>query len=431
MAVKLGNTSLSPRRRPSQNMMIECCLGLVTVDRESASIRLVHYALQEFFRDQREEIFPSGEDQIAETCITYLFFDEFVRGCCEDEAAIERLMKDFPFLQYASSYWGHHVRLSHCSKIYELALRVLHSPPRRALSIQIHHFSQGYRTEYWEPDEANSHNAFHCACAFGLQTAVCNILDSENADIDAATAIGNTALIRAASSGYVDLIKLLLIRGADPMKANWYGTALHCAAEAGQCESIRLLLDSGINVDLRDTFGRTPLHCASDQRHVLAMELLLDMGADPNARDNTGVMLIHDAVQVGDERIMRRLLRDVRVDISATTNRESTALHYAAIGGHANVVRMLLDVGVEIDARDDSGRTALHLAAAWGRQDVVRLLLEAGASVNAKTDDRATARYLAAIANHESIQQLLLEYGAEKGVFHYLDDSAHSAAEIM
>lgn len=426
MAVKLGNTSLSPRRRPSQNMMIECCLGLVTVDRESASIRLVHYALQEFFRDQREEIFPSGEDQVAETCMTYLFFDEFVHGCCEDEAAIECLMKDFPFLRYASSYWGHHVRLSHCYKIYELALRVLHSPPRRALSIQIHHFSQGYRTEYWEPDEANSHNAFHCACAFGLQTAVCNILDSENADIDAATAIGTTALIRAASSGHVDLVKLLISRGADPMKANWYGTALHCAAEAGQCESIRLLLDSGMNIDLRDTFGRTPLHCASDQRHVLAMELLLDMGADPNARDNAGVMLIHDAAQVGDERIMRRLLRDVRVDISATTNRESTVLHCAATGGYANVVRMLLDVGVEIDARDDGGHTALHLAAEWGSQDVVRLLLEAGANVNAKTDDEATARYLAAAANHESIQQLLLEHGAEKGVFHYLDDSAHS-----
>lgn len=427
MAVKSGNTSLDPRRRPLQNVMVECCMGLVTVDQESSSIRLVHYALQEFFRDQREEIFPSGEDQIAESCITYLFLDDFVLGCCEVEASIERLMKDFPLLRYASTYWGHHVRFSHCDRIYGLALKLLYSPPRRALSIQIQRFSQGYRAEYWDPDEVNSHNAFHCACNFGLQTAACRILDSGDIDIDAATDIGTTALIRAASAGHVDLVKLLMSRGADPMKANWYGTALHCAAEAGQCESIRFLLSSGMDINLRDNFGRTPLHCASDQGHIVAMELLLDKGADPNARDKAGNMLIHDAAKTGDERLMRRLLGDVRVHISATTIREMTVLHCAAMGGHANIVRMLLDVGAETDARRDGGYTALHLAAVLGREDVVRMLVEAGVDVNAKTDDMATARYLAAAANHESIQQLLLENGAEKGVFHYLDGSAQSA----
>ncbi len=430
MAIKSGNTSLDQRRRPSQNVMIECCLGLVTVDQESSSIRLVHYALQEFFQDHREEIFPSAEDQVAEICITYLFFDDFVEGCCEAEAAIERLIKDFPLLRYASTYWGHHVRFSHCDRIYGLALKLLHSPPRRALSIQIQYFSQGYRVEYWEPDEVNSHDAFNCACYFGLQTAACNILDSEEVDIDAPTNIGTTALMRAASAGHVDLAKFLLSRGADPTKSNWYGTALHGAAEAGQCESIRILFNGGMDIDFRDGFGRTPLHCTSDRRQILAMELLLDLGADPNARDDAGTMLIHDAAQTGDERIMRRLLGDVRVDISATTIREMTALHCAAETGHANIVRMLLDVGADIDVRGDGGCTALHLAAGRGREDVVRLLLEAGANVNARTDyPMATARFLAASANHESIQQLLLEHGAEKGVFYYLDGSAQSGRE--
>ena len=419
MAVKPGNTSLNPRRRPSQNMMIECCMGLVTVDRESSSIHLVHYALQEFFRDQQEEIFPSGEDQIADICIGYLSFDELVRGCCETEAEIMSLMKHFPLLRYASSYWGHHVRSSRCDRIHGLALELLHSPPHRALSIQIKRFSQGYRAEYWEPDEVTSHDAFQYACSFGLESAVCNILESENIDVNGATHIGTTALIRAASSGHVDLVKLLINRGADTSKANWYGSALHCAAEAGQCESIRFLLDSGMNVDLRDDFGRTPLHCATDQRHIVAIELLLDMGADPNTRDHVGIMLIHDAAQMGDERLMRRLLRDERIDISATTVRGKTALHCAATEGHANMVRMLLDVGAEIDARGGGGYTALHLAAWWGREDVVRLLVEAGANVNIKSDDETTARYLAAAAMHDNIQELLLEHGADMEVFEY------------
>lgn len=338
-------------------------------------------------------------------------------------------MKYFPLLRYASSYWGHHVRSSHCDRIYGLALELLHSPPRRALSIQIQRFSQGFRAEYWEPDEVTSHNAFLYACAFGLESAVCNILESEDIDVDATTNMGTTALIRAASSGHVDLVKLLMSRGADPTKANWYGSALHCAAEAGQCESIRFLLDSGMNFDLRDDFGRTPVHCATDGGHILAIELLLDMGADPNARNHVGIMLIHDAAQTGDERLMRRLLRDERVDISATTVRGETALHCAAIGGHAKIVRMLLDVCVEIDAKSGGGYTALHLAAWWGREDVVRLLVEAGANVDTKSDDKTTARYLAAAANHESIQELLLEHGAEKGVFECLVSDSQSAGE--
>ena len=424
LAVQPGNAYLNPRRRPLRTMMIECCLGLVTFDEESSSIHLVHYALQEFFRDHQKEIFPSGEEEFAEACITYLLFDEFVRGCCEDEATIERLMKDFPFLRYASSYWGHHVRLSHCERIYGLALRLLHSAPHRSVSLQIARFSQGYREEYWEADEVNSETAFYCACSFGLRSAVCNMLDSEDIDINAATNIGTTPLIRAASSGQVEIVKLLMSRGADLMKANWYGSALHCAAEAGQCESIKVLLDSGMNIDLRDTFGRTPLHCACDHRHSLAIKLLLDMGADPNARDNAGITLIHETAQAGDERLMRRLLADVRVDTSATTLRGMPVLHSAAGGGHANIVRMLLDVGVDKDARGYGGCTALHLAAYWGNEEVVRLLIEAGVNIHAKRHDQATARYLAAAGNHEIVENLLLEHGAEKGVFHYLDDNA-------
>ena len=380
-------------------MMIECCLGLVTFDRESSSIRLVHYSLQEFFRDQREEISPLGDDKVAEVCITYLFFDDFARGCRETEAAIERLMKEYPLLSYASIYWGAHVRFSNCNRMSELALKLLHSAPHRALSTQISRYSQGYRTKYWEPEEVNSHNALHCACNFGLHTAVCEILDSEDIDVDAATKIGTTALIRASSSGHVDLVKLLMSRGADPKKANWYGTALHCAAEAGQCESIRCLLDSGMDIELRDTFGRTPLHCASDQRHRLATDLLLRMGADPNARDDRGFSLIHDAAQTGNERLMRRLLGDTQVDISATTIRGMTALHYAAIGGHANTVRMLLDVGARIDAKGEGSCTALHLATIWGREDIARLLVEAGTNVNADTTDSTAA------ASHEKNHQ--------------------------
>ena len=429
MAIRPGDTSLNPRRRPSQNMMIECCMGLATIDLENSSIHLVHYALQEFFLDQRRQVFPSGEDQIAEICIGYLFFDEFGRGCCVAEAEIAQTMRDFPLLRYASTYWGHHARPSHCDRIYRLALELLHCSPRRALAIQVENFSRGFWHKYWEPAEVTSHSAFHCACRFGLERAISDTLKLEDVDIDAATNIGTTALIAAASYGHLDMIKLLLNRGADPKKSNWYGSALHCAAEAGRCESIRLLLDSGMNIDLINDFGRTPLHCATDKRHVPTIELLLDMGADPNVQAYRGISLIHDAAQIGDERLMRRLLRDERVNITATTINGETALHRAAAGDHADIVRMLLGAGLEINAKKIRGFTALHLATRRGHRGVVWLLVEAGANVNAKSDDGYTAMYFAIAHDHEGIQKLLLEHGAEKGVFEYQVIDSEPAGE--
>lgn len=433
MAIRRGVRSLDPRRRPSEKMMIQCCLGLVTVDQESSDVRLVHYALQEFFQDQGNAIFPGGHDELAEDCLDYLYLKDFSHGCLETEAEIEQSIDNFPLLSYASSYWGHHVRLSPSDRTNRLALDFLHCRPQQALSIQVERFSQGYREEYWEPDEVLSHNAFHNACAFGLLSVVHEILRSENVDLNAATYIGTTPLIRAASSGHIELLKLLLSLGADTMKANWYGTALHCAAEAGQCDSIEILLATGMDVNLKNTFGLTPLHCATDRRYSETIRYLLKKGANPNVRDTTGLLLLHDAARVGDEPLVQMLLRDRKVDVSARTSEGATALHNAAIEGHVGIVSMLLHAGAIINARDKDGDTALHLAVFHPpKLDVVRLLIEAGADVNAEANDKSTPWAMAATAGHEHIQRLLEEHGAEGGVLaHSPTDSLLGARDVQ
>ena len=264
LGIRSGQSALNPKNRPSQKMMVECCLGLVTLDEESGGIRLVHYAIQEYFQDQQKEIFPSGESEIAEMCLTYLFFDSFADGCCDTGEGILARMEEHPFLGYAAS---------HCSQnelVDTLAFNLLRSKPRRSLSIQIQQFLQGLRKRYWEPDEVNSVTELHVASMFGLQQAARKVLDSKEVKVDAVTHIGTTALIRAASLGHVELVRMLLGEGADPMKANWYGTSLHCAAEAGQCEAIKELLKTGMDIDTKDDFGRAALYCAAQEGHITA-----------------------------------------------------------------------------------------------------------------------------------------------------------------
>lgn len=61
-----------------------------------------------------------------------------------------------------------------------------------------------------------------------------------------------------------------------------------------------------------------------------------------------------------------------------------TPLHYAASGGHADVVRLLLDHFAYIDAESPNGTTPLMMAARYGSPEAVAALLSAGADVRAK-----------------------------------------------
>uniref|UniRef100_F7A6C5 Protein phosphatase 1 regulatory subunit 12B n=1 Tax=Ciona intestinalis TaxID=7719 RepID=F7A6C5_CIOIN len=65
-------------------------------------------------------------------------------------------------------------------------------------------------------------------------------------------------------------------------------TALHVAAAKGYIDVIRLLLQSGMDVNLRDNDGWTPLHAASHWSQQEAAKLLSDRGANFLSRSNLG-----------------------------------------------------------------------------------------------------------------------------------------------
>jgi hypothetical protein len=60
--------------------------------------------------------------------------------------------------------------------------------------------------------------------------------------------------------------------------------------------------------------------------------------------------------------------------VDAVGPRGRTALHYAAAGGHAQVVRVLLAHGADRSLRDESGATPLALAQAAGKREAVKAL---------------------------------------------------------
>jgi len=110
---------------------------------------------------------------------------------------------------------------------------------------------------------------------------------------------GATPFLRAAQSGDVDLMKLLLARGADPKIATSNNTnALMVAAGVGwvegvtfewsekeTLEAVKMCLDLGIDPNVKDDEGRTSLHGAAHKGRPEVIQLLVDHGANLEAHD--------------------------------------------------------------------------------------------------------------------------------------------------
>src|SRR5579871_1998432 len=110
---------------------------------------------------------------------------------------------------------------------------------------------------------------------------------------------GATPFLRAAQSGDVTLMKLLLAKGADPKIATAHNdTALAVAAGIGwvegvtfewspeqSVEAVKMCLDLGIDPNAADDQGRTALHGAAHKGRTEVIQLLVDQGANLEAHD--------------------------------------------------------------------------------------------------------------------------------------------------
>jgi ankyrin repeat protein len=364
LSIKPGQSAPNRKYQPSPKLVLECCQGLINIDPESMFVRPAHYSIQEYLVRHSDTIFPRAQAEIATTCLTYLLFDEFQAGPCHGERSMHPRMEAHPLLFYAA-YSGctHSKNAGLDPTTRDITNKFLNSPGALASANQAIRYGMNYREEYWSHEESSSLTPLHFASWFGLRDIVCRYLECETVAINIRSKMGTTPLILAASKGHAEIVKMLMERGADPNLANWYGNALHCAAESGECGAILALIQHGMDPNTRTNFSRTALHCTTDNDHTKAAETLIANGADVDARDQWGYTILHQAVDGNALETVDLLLAKSLIDVDVReTVGNGTALHIAARCGDSLLIHKLLRAGADPNARNLAGETPYDLA---------------------------------------------------------------------
>ena len=249
----------------------------------------------------------------------------------------------------------------------------------------------------------------------------------------------STPLMYAAAYGSIDAMKLLLDSGADVNAKNAFDVTplMWCAYDLAK---VRLLIERGANVNVRSKQGRTPLMiAAAHDGNFKTVKLLIEKGADVLTRDQRTVgqraqkyesSALSEATDANDTASVRLLL-EKGAPVNKPNGASDTPLMNASGHGNTEVMKMLLAKGADVNAvgapegaRMKNGPIALGnftpllYAATFGGPDAVKLLLDAGAKVNVQ-DVRGMTPLMTAIATDRPdlrVVRLLLEGGADQNI---------------
>ncbi|KAG4254421.1 hypothetical protein FPRO03_06761 [Fusarium proliferatum] len=239
-------------------------------------------------------------------------------------------------------------------------------------------------------------------------------LSSQKVDLNAEAAEDGTALHVATEKCNVDIVKVLVKKGASPDVANsWmYGSPLqrlfekyYTSAEKKDIIARHLINDAGADVNVHGGNMGSVLNAAILSGSLDMIKLILEKGADIGWPDLQGRRPIHYAAlkTVQHVHLLLEASGDDEERLGLTTKTKSglTVLHFAVGTGRSDLVELVLSHtsgAISINELDDDGWTPLlwacRICESWGTPkeispEIVKLLLDRGAdpSVRGRTSD--------------------------------------------
>jgi ankyrin repeat protein len=215
-----------------------------------------------------------------------------------------------------------------------------------------------------------------------------------------------TALHLASERDDDVIVKFLLEQGANINSTDLFErNALHFALKHSKVNMgiVKLLIDKGIDMRVRDKYGITPLHLCSREGHYDALVMLLGHGLDVKVVTDDKINLLHAMLTQGKaNNKMMNLLISKGVDENGEDCNGCSVLHYAYRVDFEPLVRS----GGDVNATDNNKGSILH-------ETVISFLIEKGVSVNAKNSENQSILHYAAGKRNCNFIKTLLEHDAD------------------
>jgi uncharacterized protein len=133
-------------------------------------------------------------------------------------------------------------------------------------------------------------NIYEATC-IGDEKSVTLLLHQDPLLLNSFSPDGFTLLGLASYFGYLQIVNLLLEKGADPnIKSNnsYQVNPIHSASAISNCDIVEALLKNGADVNAKQMLGITAMHTAAHNGNTLLLELLIKYGADVNVLTDSG-----------------------------------------------------------------------------------------------------------------------------------------------
>ena len=311
------------------DFVLDVCSNFVTID-TSEQAQFVHASVREFLEDLKiddSKVYSerSVHTQAAKTCLIYLTSSTFSSTLNFD------LYTKFP--KYVIRFWALHCRACEDNRKEDNVLRKS-LPDFLSLDVVNPDFRRwhtciqrerrpaewiwypgryGYGPGIREMQDCLSPkpNPFLVVCVFGFLDVVEKHPTEDQAMLNAHNSSSRSGLFLACKHGHVDMVLMLLEKGA--------------------------------SVDTRDDFGRTLLHHAVGAESEALVLMLLEAGADVESKDRSSWRPLYRAVDMGSLPLVRMLLEfKANPNISGWSE---TCLELAIERGHEDIARLLQEAG--------------------------------------------------------------------------------------
>ena len=438
---------------------------------EANRVSLVHNSLEVYLRKgaNSSQWLSNAEFDLAKASMLYLQLVLPSQDCQDDYYASKNTK--FAFLQYASQYWGDHVRDAslnpeHAKYVQPKAIQLLNDSQRINACMRAAWVTNLGGSDTW--DTWKGVDRLHICAWFGLSSVISE-MDPEPGTVDKEEPkYAQTPLMYTCRKGYFEVARLLLRLGASQKKVSARGrtalfeailghhsrsnaktsvslsrhaevvevlakempgdldinmrhsqerdrTALMLAAQRGQLDMVGILLKhQGVGIDMQDANGMTAIVLAIREGHSAIVQSLLEAKADIGIVDfQVGRSPLRCAAERDREDIVKLLLQH-NADPTVTDREGGTAILRAVNRGADKALEEMLNHNLDMKCVDKDGQSLLHGAARNGYDKIIGILLNKEIlGVNVRDNWGMTPLHDASRFGRVAVASVLLKYGAD------------------